>query len=62
MSVNIEKKNDEDSIDNTFSTNHKPNQVTEMSLRYLQNMPIYFPSGKYKLSIRSFIAAQFFLS
>ena len=30
-----------------------------MRLRYLQNIPIYFPSGKYKLSIRSFIAAQY---
>ena len=27
-----------------------------MSYRHLQNMPIYFPSGKYKVSVRSFIA------
>ena len=39
---------DENSIDNTFSTNHQPNQVTEMSLRYLQNMSIYFPSGNFQ--------------
>ena len=51
---------DEDSIDNIFSTN-QPNQVTEISIRYLQNIPIYFPSEKYKLSIRSFIATQYFI-
>ena len=26
-----------------------------MGLSYLQNIPIYYPSGKYKLSIRSFL-------
>ena len=32
-----------------------------MSLRDLQNMPIYFPSGKYELSICFFIATQYFI-
>ena len=28
----------------SFLRNHEPNCVPEMSLSYLQNMPIYFPS------------------
>ena len=39
----------------TFFRNHKLNHVSEMSLSYLQNMSIYYPSGKYKLSICSFL-------
>ena len=30
-----------------------------MTLSYLKNMPIYFSSGKYKLSIHSFIATKY---
>ena len=30
----------------TSLKNHKPNRVPKMSLNYLQNMPIYYPSGK----------------
>ena len=30
-----------------------------MTLSYLKNMPIYFSSLKYKLSIRSFIATKY---
>ena len=32
---------------NIFS-NHEPNRVPKISLNYLQNVPIYFPSGKHK--------------
>ena len=39
----------------TFFRNHEPNRVPETSLSYLQNMSIYFPSVKYKLSIRSLL-------
>ena len=37
----------------TFFRNHEPNHVTGVSLTHLQNMPNYFPPGKYKLSICS---------
>ena len=30
-----------------------------MTYSYLKNMPIYFSSGKYKLSIHSFIATKY---
>ena len=30
-----------------------------MTLSYLKNMPIYFSSGKYKLSIHSFISTKY---
>ena len=39
----------------TFFRNHEKYCVPKMSLSYLQNMPIYFSSGKYKLSIHSFL-------
>ena len=39
----------------TFVRNHEPHRLPETSRSYLQNMPIYFPSGKYKLTIRSFL-------
>lgn len=38
----------------TFFINNEQNRTPEMSLCYLQNLPIYFPSGKCKRSIRSF--------
>ena len=38
----------------TFFRNHEPNRVPETSLSSLQNM-FWFPSAKYKLSIRSFL-------
>ena len=38
----------------TFFKNHEPNRVPEMSLSYMQNMPSYYSSGKYKLSISFF--------
>ena len=34
----------------TFFKNHERKRVLEMNLRYLQNMPIYCPLRKYKLS------------
>ena len=37
-----------------FFKNHEPNRVPEMSLSYMQNMPSYYSSGKYKLSISFF--------
>ena len=39
----------------TFFGNHEPNCVPETSHSYLQYIPIYYPSGKYKLSIRFFL-------
>ena len=39
----------------TFLRDHEPNRVSEMNLNYLQNMPIYHLSRKYKLLIRSFL-------
>ena len=39
-----------------FFRNHNLNHVTEIRLRYLQNMPVYYPSRKYKLLISSFLA------
>ena len=39
-----------------FFRNHELNHVTEIRLRYLQNMPVYYPSRKYKLSMCSFLA------
>ena len=39
----------------TFLKNHEPNCVPETNLNYLQNMPIHYPSGKYKLSVSSFL-------
>ena len=36
-----------------FFRNHEPNRVPEMTLSYLQNIPTYYHSGKYKMSIRS---------
>ena len=36
----------------TFIRNYEPNRVPEMSLSYFQNMPTYYPSGKYKLLVR----------
>ena len=37
-----------------FFRNHKPNHVLEyISLGYFQNMPIYYTSAKYKLSVCS---------
>ena len=38
-----------------FFRSHEPNCVPEMNLNHMQNMSIYYPSGKYKLSVRSFI-------
>ena len=38
----------------TFFRNREPNRVTEINLNYLQNMLIYYPSGEYELSTRSF--------
>ena len=38
-----------------FFKNDEPNRVSEMSLSYSQNRPIYFPSGKHKVSICSFL-------
>ena len=35
----------------TFFRNHEPNRVPEMSLSCLQDMPIFYTSGKYELSI-----------
>ena len=35
--------------------NHESNRVPEMMLSYLQNMSFYYPSGKYKLAIHSFL-------
>ena len=38
------------------TTNNEPkNRVPEMSLCFMQNIQIYYPSGKYKFSIRSFL-------
>ena len=37
-----------------FFRNREPNRVTEINLNYLQNMLIYYPSGEYELSTRSF--------
>ena len=34
----------------TFFRNYEPNRTPEMSLSYLPNMPIYYPSGKDNLS------------
>ena len=39
----------------TFLRDHEPNRVSEMNLNYLQNMPIYHLSRKYKLLIHSFL-------
>ena len=39
----------------TFFRNHERNRVPEISLSYSQNMPSYFPSGRYKLSICLFL-------
>ena len=39
----------------TVFKNHEPNRVPDMSLGYFQNIPIYYTSEKYKLSIRSFL-------
>ena len=39
----------------TFSRNHEPNRLSQTNLSYSLNMPIYFPSGIYKLLIRSFL-------
>ena len=39
----------------TFFWNNEPNRVPEMSLNYLQNIPIYCPSGKYKILIYRFL-------
>ena len=38
----------------TFFRNHEPNRIPEMSLSYLPNMQIYYPSKKDKLSNRFF--------
>ena len=41
---------------NAFFGNHEPDRVLEMSrLSYWQNMLTYYPSGKDKLSTRSFL-------
>ena len=42
----------ESTLRDTCFRNHEPNRVPEMSLSYLQHIPIYYTSGKYKLSIR----------
>ena len=39
----------------TFFRNYEPNYVPEVSLSYLQNMPIYYLLGKHTLSICSFL-------
>ena len=39
----------------TFFKNHELNRVTEISLSYIQNIPIYCPSGEYKFSVRFFL-------
>ena len=39
----------------TFFKNHELNCVPYMSISYLENMPIYCPLRKYKLSVRSFL-------
>ena len=38
----------------TCLRDHKPNCVSEMCVNCSQIIPVYYPSGKYKLSIRSF--------
>ena len=38
-----------------FCRNHEQNYLLEESLSFLHNMPIYYPSGKYKFSILSFL-------
>ena len=49
--VHLEKRAPRD----VFFRNHKPNHVPEISLSYLQNMPIYYHPGKHEISIRSFL-------
>ena len=38
-----------------FFRNYEPNPVPDMNLSYLQSMSIYYPSRKYKLSMRFFL-------
>ena len=39
----------------TLFRNHEPNHAPELSLAFCKNMPTFFPSGKYTLSICSFL-------
>ena len=42
-----------------FFRSHEPNHLQEMSLSYLKNIPIYYPLGKYKLSIHSSLDLEY---